>query len=88
MARRLHPYGPDATANAGEKESYVDIATFVMGAIAGISAGVLIVGFLALGAYNRGYSDAIFRRKDWRAELTVRQTVASRALQPAVRRAS
>ena len=66
----------------------MDIATFVMGAIAGTSAGVLIVGFLALGAYNRGYDDALFRRKDWRAELVARQAVSSRVLQPATRKAS
>lgn len=66
----------------------MDIATFFMGVIAGVSAGVLIVGFLALGAYNRGYDEALFRRKDWRAELVARQSVASRALQPAARKAS
>ncbi len=66
----------------------MDIATFVMGSIAGVSAGVLIVGFLALGAYNRGYSDALYRRKDWRAELVARQAVPSRVLQPAARKAS
>lgn len=66
----------------------MDIATFVMGVIAGISAGVLIVGFLALGAYSRGYDDALFRRKDWRAELVARQAVSARAMQPAARKAS
>lgn len=60
----------------------MDIATFVIGLVAGISAGVLVVGFLAIGAYNRGYDDALFRRKDWRAELVARQTVAQKTLRP------
>jgi len=66
----------------------VDIALFAAGLMAGIALGVLIVGFLAVGAYNRGYDDALFRRKDWRAELVARQTVANRSMQPAARKAS
>lgn len=59
------------------------MALFAIGLMAGIAVGMLIVGFLAAGSYNRGYDDALFRRKDWRAELVARQTVAARALQPA-----
>jgi len=64
----------------------VDIALLGAGLMAGIALGVLIVGFLAVGAYNRGYDDALFRRKDWRAELVARQTVAARAM-PVARKA-
>jgi len=74
-----------ATEPQEKKESHVDIAAFLTGMIAGIATGVLIAGFLALGAYNRGYADALFRRKDWRAELVARQAVASRARQPGPR---
>ena len=65
----------------------MDMALFAAGLMAGIALGVLIVGFLAVGAYNRGYDDALFRRKDWRAELVARQAVAGRAM-PAARKAS
>jgi len=78
---------PQGATGGSERKFYVDIATFAMGVIAGICAGVLIVGFLALGSYRRGYDDAIFRRKDWRAELVSRQAVASRAAQPTTRKA-
>ena len=64
----------------------MDIALLGAGLMAGIALGVLIVGFLAVGAYNRGYDDALFRRKDWRAELVARQTVAARAM-PVARKA-
>lgn len=64
----------------------MDIALFAAGLMAGIALGVLIVGFLAVGAYNRGYDDAFFRRKDWRAELVARQSVVARAM-PAARKA-
>lgn len=70
--------GETARGARGKKESDVDIALFATGLMAGIALGVLIVGFLAVGAYNRGYDDALFRRKDWRAELVARQTVAAR----------
>lgn len=63
----------------------MDIALFAAGLMAGIALGVLIVGFLAVGAYNRGHDDAFFRRKDWRAELVARQTVAARSMQSAAR---
>ena len=79
MARPLHPWESETARGArGKKESDVDIALFVTGLMAGIALGVLIVGFLAVGAYNRGYDDALFRRKDWRAELVARQNVAAR----------
>lgn len=65
----------------------MDLTLLAIGFIAGIALGILTIGFLAVGAYNRGYDDALFRRKDWRAELVARQTVAARAVQP-VRRAS
>ncbi len=81
MARPLHLCSADAQRSQRKKESDVDIALFAAGLMAGIALGVLIVGFLALGAYNRGYDDALFRRKDWRAELVARQTVAAR-MQP------
>lgn len=70
-----------------EKEQNVDLAVLALGFVAGIAFGILTIGFLALGAYNRGYDDALFRRKDWRAELVARQAVAARTVQP-VRRAS
>lgn len=60
----------------------MDSALFAAGLMAGIALGVLIVGFLAVGAYNRGYDDALFRRKDWRAELVARQSVVARSMQP------
>ncbi len=93
MVRSWPPRGlgepplPQGATGGSERKFYVDIATFAMGVIAGICAGVLIVGFLALGSYRRGYDDAIFRRKDWRAELVSRQAVASRAAQPTTRKA-
>lgn len=87
MAQGMHLRIDERAPLDGTKESDVDIALFAAGLIAGISLGVLIVGFLAVGAYNRGYDDALFRRKDFRAELVARQTVAARALRP-VRKAS
>lgn len=58
-----------------------------IGLLSGIALGVLIVGFLAVGAYNRGFEDARFRRKEFRAELVAREAVPERLRQP-VRRAS
>ncbi len=53
---------------------------FVVGVIVGVALGVVIVGFLAIGAYDRGFMSAMERRKAWRGELVARQVVARRAL--------
>ena len=53
---------------------------FAIGIMAGIALGMIIVGFLAIGAYDRGYSEALERRKAWRTELVARTMVGMRAL--------
>ena len=55
--------------------------------MAGIALGMIIVGFLAIGAYERGFSEALERRKAWRTELVARTVVGTRAL-VAARKAS
>ena len=62
---------------------------FALGIMAGVALGVLAVGFLAVGAYSKGFSDAQERRKAWRTELVARQAARIRTLraQP-VKRAS
>src|SRR5437867_1479302 len=42
---------------------------FAIGLMAGVALGMIIVGFLAIGAYDRGYTDALERRKAWRGQL-------------------
>lgn len=44
--------------------------------VLGLALGLIIIGFLAVAAYQRGYEDAFGRRKQWRAELVARQTAA------------
>ncbi len=61
---------------------------FAFGLIAGVALGMLVIGFLAIGAYDRGFKDAMDRRKAWRAELVARQDAVSAALGPVQRRAS
>lgn len=60
---------------------------FALGIMAGVALGVLVVGFLAVGAYNKGFADAQARRQAWRTELVARQDAGIRALraQPAKR---
>jgi len=62
---------------------------FALGIMAGVALGVLVVGFLAVGAYNKGFAEAMERRKAWRTELVARKDVGIRAMraQP-VKRAS
>ena len=54
---------------------------FFVGLVFGIAFGMLVVGFLAVGSYQRGFSQALERRKEWRGELIARQVVARRALE-------
>ena len=60
---------------------------FAVGLMAGVAIGMIIVGFLAIGAYDRGFADALERRKAWRTELVARTAVGTKAL-AATRRAS
>lgn len=62
---------------------------FALGLMAGVTLGVLVVGFLAVGAYNKGFSDAQERRQAWRSELVARQDAGIRAMRAhPVKRAS
>ncbi|MDP9265864.1 MAG: hypothetical protein M3O91_07095 [Chloroflexota bacterium] len=61
---------------------------FAFGLIAGVALGLIVIGFLAIAAYDRGFKDAMDRRKVWRAELVARQEAVGAALQPARRTAS
>lgn len=53
---------------------------FVVGLVIGVAFGVIIIGFLAVGAYDRGFNEALHRKKAWRAELVARQAAAHRVL--------
>ena len=60
---------------------------FVVGIMIGVAFGVVVVGFLAVGAYDRGFNEALHRRKAWRTELVARQAAAQRVM-TGLRRAS
>ncbi len=61
--------------------------TFAAGLVVGIALGIVIVGFLAIAAYQRGYDEAFGRRREWRAELVARKA-AVRGMAAASRKAS
>jgi hypothetical protein len=63
------------------------VEAFFIGLIVGIAFGMVVVGFLAVGSYQRGFNQALERRKEWRGELIARQVVARRVLEQ-LRRAS
>ena len=52
----------------------------VIGIMIGLAFGVTVVGFLAVGAYDRGFNEALHRKKAWRTELVARQAVAQRMI--------
>lgn len=53
--------------------------TFLLGVMVGVVLGTIVVAFLALGAYERGFAAA--RDAAWRVELRSRR---ARARRPAV----
>jgi len=59
----------------------------LLGVVIGVAFGVIVTGFLAVGAYERGFNEALHRRKVWRTELVARQAAAHRVL-TAMRKAS
>jgi len=52
----------------------------LLGVVIGVAFGVIVTGFLAVGAYERGFNEALHRRKVWRTELVARQAAAHRVL--------
>ena len=52
----------------------------VIGIMIGVAFGVTVVGFLAVGAYDRGFNEALHRKKAWRTELVARQAAAQRMI--------
>jgi len=69
-------------ANPAEvkKRTERQMEAFVVGMILGLAFGVTVVGFLAVGAYDRGFNEALHRKKAWRTELVARQAAAHRVL--------
>jgi hypothetical protein len=41
--------------------------------LAGVALGMILMAFLAIGTYERGYSEGYFLRRPWRAELGARR---------------
>ncbi|HEV8669638.1 MAG TPA: hypothetical protein VGS01_02770 [Candidatus Limnocylindria bacterium] len=48
--------------------------SFLVGLIVGVALALVVLGFLAIGSYGRGYEDAEMRRREWRAELATRRS--------------
>ena len=53
--------------------------------LAGVALGMILMAFLAIGTYRRGYDDGFFRRKPWRAELRARREAHIGARERAVK---
>ncbi|MBI2774296.1 MAG: hypothetical protein HYX56_07385 [Chloroflexi bacterium] len=62
--------------------------TFAAGLMIGLALGLIVIGFLAVAAYQRGYQAAVGRRKVWRAELVARQAAVRGLPALAARKAS
>jgi len=60
------------------------VTELVAGLAIGLAFGVIAIGFLAVAACERGYDEAIGKRKRWRAELVARRVAAQRTLAAAV----
>ena len=53
---------------------------FVIGVLVGVVLGTIVIGFLAVSSYDRGYEDALERRGERVAELRARHVLAVRRL--------
>ena len=54
--------------------------SFFVGLFMGVALAIVVLAFLAIDAYRRGYEEAAAGRRMWRAELAARH--ASRAALP------
>jgi len=48
--------------------------------LAGLALGMILMAFLAIGTYQRGYDDGYRLRRPWRAELAARRGALVSAL--------
>ena len=53
---------------------------FIEGSVIGLALGVITTGFLAVAAYQKGYDEAVGKRRTWRAELVARRAAAVRTV--------
>ncbi len=57
------------------------------GTVVGLALGIIVVGFLAVNAFQRGYDEAAFRRRRWRAEIVARRAAERAVPVAAIRKA-
>jgi hypothetical protein len=62
--------------------------TFAAGFIVGLALGLIVIGFLAIAAYQKGYEEAVGKRRIWRAELVARRAAARAVPAAALKKAS
>ena len=58
---------------------------FGLGILFGVVLGTIVVGFLAVSAYDRGFEDALERRGERMAELRARHVTFARRLRERAR---
>lgn len=56
------------------------LLAFALGVLIGVVLGLIVVGFLAVNSYDRGYEEALERRGERVAELRARHISAVRRL--------
>lgn len=56
--------------------------------LAGLALGMILMAFLAIGTYQRGYEAGYVSRKSWQAELEARRTAFANAHDRGARAAS
>lgn len=49
---------------------------FTFGILAGVALGMILMAFLAIGTYQRGYDAGTLLRKPWQAEIALRRQAA------------
>lgn len=47
--------------------------------LAGVLMGMVVMAFLTIGTYQRGYAEGYLLRRPWRAELQARRSAVIRA---------
>jgi len=61
-----------ATMTAARKAATMMLFGFWL--LAGVALGLIVMAFLAIGTYQRGYEAGYVHRKTWRTELDARRT--------------
>jgi hypothetical protein len=71
--------GRELAVTMGLARKVATVMDFGLWLLAGVAIGMIVMAFLAIGTYQRGYDEGYRLRRPWRAELGARRLAVATA---------